>query len=158
MGVMSEGCPSVTSEKHMTWSMVWVLLDVSDELHNGTSHEVTLIDSISVTDGGHVFLEGQRHSQASLIWMFGHRQFLSSFWILEITRFTVSSIRSTLGLSVRGVFFRPHRGLVSGSCWSFFIGFTPVQQSLQEYLGVLVNDHFRWILRNILKRNSRMKS
>jgi hypothetical protein len=82
----------------MTRGLIGVLLDVSDELHNGTSHEVTLIDLVSVTDGGHVFLEGQRHPQASLIWMFGHRQFLSSFWILEITRFTVSSIRSSLGL------------------------------------------------------------
>ena len=82
----------------MTRGLIGVLLDVGDELHDGTSHEVTLINSISVTDGGHVFLEGQRHPQASLIWMFGHRQFLSSFWILEITRFTVSSIRSSLGL------------------------------------------------------------
>ena len=89
-------------------------MDVGDELHDGTSHEVTLIDSISVTDGGHVFLEGHRHPQAGLIWMFGHRQFLSSFWILEITRFTVSSIRSSLGLLVRGLDFRPHKVLASG--------------------------------------------
>ena len=102
------------SEKHMTRGLIGILLDVGDELHNGTSHEVTLINSISVTDGGHVFLEGQRHPQAGLIWMFSHRQFLSSFWILEITRFTVSSIRSSLGLLVRGFFVRPHRGLVSG--------------------------------------------
>ena len=61
-GVMSEGCPSVTSEKHMTWGLIGVSLDVIDELHDGTSHEVTLINLISVTDGGHVFLEGQRHS------------------------------------------------------------------------------------------------
>ncbi len=46
------------SEKHMRRGLIRVLLDVGDELHNGTSHEVTLIDSISVTDGGHVFLEG----------------------------------------------------------------------------------------------------
>ena len=52
----------VTSEKHMTRGLIGILLDVSDKLHDGTSHEVTLIDSISVTDGGHVFLEGQRHS------------------------------------------------------------------------------------------------
>ena len=58
MGVMSEGCPSVTSEKHMTRGLIGVLLDVSDELHDGTSHEVTLIDLVSVTYGGHVFLEG----------------------------------------------------------------------------------------------------
>jgi hypothetical protein len=158
MGVMSEGCPSVTSEKHMTWGLIGVSLDVSDELHNGTSHEVTLIDSISVTDGGHVLFEGQRHPQAGLIWMFGHRQFLSSFWILEITRSTVSIIRSSLGLWVRGIFFRLHKVLMSGFDWLFFMRFTPVQQSLQEYLGVLVNDSFRWILRNILKGNSRVKS
>ena len=90
--------------------------------------------------------------------MFGHRQFLSSFWILEITRFTVSSIRSSLGLWVRGLDFRPHKDLVSGSCWLFFIGFTPVQQSLQEYLGVLVHDPVRCNLENILKRNSKVKS
>ena len=85
--------------------------------------------------------------------MFGHRQFLSSFWILEITRFTVSSIRSSLGLLVRGLFVRPHRGLVSGFDWLFFMRFTPVQQSSQEYLGVLVHDPVRWILENILKGN-----
>ena len=75
--------------------------------------------------------------------MFGHRQFLSSFWILAITRFTVSSIRSSLGLLIRGLDFRPHKGLASGFDWSFFIGFAPVQQSSQEYLGVLVDDPVR---------------
>jgi len=84
--------------------------------------------------------------------MFGHRQFLSSFWILVITRFTVSSILSSLGLLVRDL-FRPHRGSVSGSDWSFFIGFTPVQHSSQEYLGVPVDDPIRLILENILKVN-----
>ena len=83
--------------------------------------------------------------------MFGHRQFLSSFWILEITRFTVSSILSSLGLLVRGSFFIPHKDLRSGSRWSFFIGSSPVQQSLQEYLGVLVGYPVRWISGNILK-------
>ena len=156
--VISERCPSVTSEKHMRWGLIRVLLDVSDELHDGTSHKVRLINSISVTDSGHVFLEGQRHPQASLVRMFCHRQFLSSFWILAITRFTVSSIRSSLGLLDRGIFVRPHRGLVSGSRWSFFIGWSPVQQSLQEYLGVLVHDPVRWISENILKRNPRLKS
>ena len=126
-------------------------MDVSDELHDGTSHEVTLIDTISVTDGGHVFLEGQRHPQTSLVGMFGHRQFLSSFWILVTIRVTVSSIRSSLGLLVRGIFFRPHMVLVSGSCWLFFIEQSPVQQSSQEYLGVPVDDPVRWILENILK-------
>lgn len=158
IGVMSEGCPSVISDEHISWGLIWVLLDVGNELHDGTSHEVTLIDSISVTDGGYVLFEGQRHPQAGLVRVFGHRQFLSSFWILEITRFTVSSIRSSLGLWVRGIFFRPHRSLVSGSDWSFFIGFTPVQQSLQEYLGVLVDDPFRWISRNTLKGNPDLMS
>ena len=85
--------------------------------------------------------------------MFGHRQFLSSFWILEITLFTVSSIRSSLGLLDEGFFTRPHRVLVSGSCWLFFIGSSPVQQSLQEYLGVLVDDPVRWVSGNILKES-----
>ena len=58
-------------------------------------------------------------------------------------RVTVSRIRSSFGLLVRGIFFRPHSVLVSGSCWLFFIGFTPVQQSLQEYLGILVDDPVR---------------
>ena len=83
--------------------------------------------------------------------MFSHRKFLSSFWILAITRFTVSSILSSLGLLVGGSFFRPHKDLESGSRWSFFIGASPVQQSLQEYLGVLLHDTVRWSLENILK-------
>ena len=66
---------------------------------------------------------------------------------------TVSSILSSLGLLVRGSFFRPHKDLASGSCWSFFIGSSPVQQSLQEYLGVLVDDPVRWISENILKES-----
>ena len=48
----------MTSEKHMTRGLIGVLIEVGDELHDGTSHEVTLIDLVSVTDGGHVFLEG----------------------------------------------------------------------------------------------------
>ena len=70
-----------------------------------------------------------------------------------ITRFTVSSIRSSLGLLVGGFFFRPHKDLESGSRWSFFIGSSPVQQSLQEYLGVLVDDPVRWVSENILKES-----
>ena len=77
--------------------------------------------------------------------------FLSSFWIREIIRFTVSTILSSFGLLVRGFLFRPNRGLKSGSRWSFFIGYSPVEQSLQEYLGVLVHDPVRWVLINILK-------
>ena len=149
--VVSEGYPSITSDEHLTWILIWVLLDVGDELHDGTSHEVRFIDLVSVTDGGHVFLEGQRHPQAGLVRVFGHRHFLSSFWILAIIRLTVSRIRFSFDLLVRGLFVRPHKGLVSGSCWLFFIGFTPVQQSLQEYLGVLVDDPVRWISSNILK-------
>ena len=156
-GVMSEGYPSVTSEKHMTWGLIGVSVHGGNELNDGTSHEVWFINLVTVTDGGHVFLEGQRHPQAGLVRVFGHWQFLSSFWILVTIRVTVSSIRSSLGLLVRGLFVRPHRGLMSGSCWLFFIRFTPVQQSLQEYLGVLVDDPVWWVSRNILMVNSRMK-
>ena len=108
---------------------------------------------ILVTDGGHLVLEDFWKSETGLVWMFLHRCFLSSFWILEITRFTVSSILSSLGLLIRGSFFRPHKDLRSGSCWSFFIGSSPVQQSLQEYLGVLVGYPVRWISGNILKES-----
>jgi hypothetical protein len=133
-------------------------LDALDELHDGTSHEVTLVDLVSVTDGGHVFLEGQRHPQASLVGVFGHRQFLSSFWILVIIRLTVSRMRFSFDLLDRGFFVRPHKGLSSGFRWSFFIGYSPVMQSLQEYLGVLVDDPVRWISKNVLKVNSKEKS
>ena len=51
---------------------------------------------------------------------------------------TVSRILSSLGLLDGVLFLSPNKVLSLGSCWSFFIGFTPVQQSLQEYLGVLV--------------------
>ena len=70
-----------------------------------------------------------------------------------ITLFTVSSIRFSFGLLDGVLFWSPNRILSLGFCWSFFIGFTPVQQSLQEYLGLLVNDPVEWILENILKRN-----
>ena len=106
---------------------------------------------IPVTDGGHLVFEDFWKSETGLVWVFLHRCFLSSFWILEITRFTVSSILSSLGLLVRGSFFRPHKDLRSGSCWSLFIGSSPVQQSLQEYLGVLMHDPVRWVSENILK-------
>ena len=49
------------SEKHMTRGLIGVLLDVGDELRDGTSHEITLVNLVSITDGGHIFLEGQRH-------------------------------------------------------------------------------------------------
>ena len=70
-----------------------------------------------------------------------------------ITLFTVSSIRSSFGLLDGVLFWSPNRILSLGFCWSFFIGFTPFQQSLQEYLGLLVDDAVRWISGNILKRN-----
>jgi len=70
-----------------------------------------------------------------------------------ITLFTVSSIRFSFGLLDGVLFCSPNSILSLGFCWSFFIGFTPVQQSLQEYLGVLVDDSVEWILENILKRN-----
>ena len=60
--------------------------------------------------------------------------------ILETIRLTVSRMRFSFDLLDRGFFIRPHKGLSSGSCWSFFMGYPPVQQSLQEYLGVLVHD------------------
>jgi hypothetical protein len=126
-------------------------LDVGDELYDGASHEVRFVDLVSVTDGGHIFLEGQWHPQAGLVGVFGHRHFLSSFWILVIIRLTVSRIRFSFDLLDRGFFVRPHKGLSSGSCWSFFIGYSPVQQSLQEYLGGLVHDPVRWISSNTLK-------
>ena len=70
--------------------------------------------------------------------MFSHRHLSFVVCIRVIIRFTVSSIRSSFGL-LDGVFFlSPNRVLSLGFCWSFFIGFTPVQQSLQEYLGVSV--------------------
>ena len=97
-----------------------------------------MVDLILVTDGGDLFLQNIWKSQTSLVWVFLHRYFLSSFWILETIRLTVSRMRFSFGLLDRDFFFRPHRVLVSGFRWSFFIGFTPVQQSLQEYLGVLV--------------------
>ena len=70
--------------------------------------------------------------------MFLHRHFLSSFCIRETSRLPVSRILSSLGLLDGVLFLSPDRVLSLGFCWSFFIGFTPVQQSLQEYLGVLV--------------------
>ena len=68
-----------------------------------------------------------------------------------ITLFTVSSIRFSFGLLDGVLFWSPNWVLSLGFCWSFFIGFTPVQQSLKEYLGVLLYDTVRWILENILK-------
>ena len=70
--------------------------------------------------------------------MFDHRHFSFSVCILVIIRFTVSRILSSLGLLDGVLFLSPNRVLSLGFWWSFFIGFTPVQQSLQEYLGVLV--------------------
>ena len=69
--------------------------------------------------------------------------FLSSFWIRWITRFTVSRILSSLGLLDGVLFLSPNRVLSLEFCWSFFIGYSPVQQSLQEYLGVLVGNHMK---------------
>ena len=104
-----------------------------------------------ITDGGHLVFEKDRESKTGLVVVFLHMKFLSSFWIREIIRFTVSTILSSFGLLVRGFLFRPHGGLKSGSRWSFFIGYSPVEQSLQEYLGVLVGYPVRWVSKNILK-------
>ena len=68
-----------------------------------------------------------------------------------ITLFTVSSIRSSFGLLDGVLFLSPNRILSLGFCWLFFIGCTPVQQSLQEYLGVLVHDPVRSVSGIILK-------
>ena len=57
-------------------------------------------------------------------------------------------MRFSFDLLDRGLFVRPHKGLSSDSCWSFFMGYSPVQQSLQEYLGVLVGnpmEPWRWV-------------
>ena len=110
-----------------------------------------MVDLILVADGGHLFLEDFWESQTGLVWVFLHKYFLSSFWILETIRLTVSRMRFFLGLLDRGFFFRPHKGVSSGSCWSFVMGYPPVQQSLQEYLGVLVDDPVRCVSSNILK-------
>ena len=147
--------PVVTdaSDEHIPWCLFWIGANVGYELCNCFSHQVWFIHLILIANGGHVFFEGQRHPKTRLVRVFGHRQFLSSFWILEITRFTVSSIRFSFGLLDGVLFCSPNWILSLGFCWSFFIRFTPVQQSLQEYLGVLVDDSVEWILENILKRN-----
>ena len=115
------------------------------------SHQVRLIDLIGVADDGHLFLEKDRESKTGLVVEFLHMKFLLSSWIREIIRFTVSTILSSFGLLVRGFLFRPHGSLKSGSRWSFFIGYSPVEQSLQEYLGVLVHDPVRSVSGIILK-------
>ena len=66
-----EDIPNV-SDEHMPWGLIRVLLNISDELHDGTSHEIWLINLELVTDGGHVFLEDQRHPQAGLVMVFFH--------------------------------------------------------------------------------------
>ena len=134
-----------SSDEHIPWVRFWCVVHFLNELSDGTSHEVWFIDFMFSAYGVHVFFKCLGHTQACLVRVFLHRQFLSSFWILVTIRLTISSIRSSLGLLVSGIFFRPHRGLVSGFDWLFFIGFTPVQQSSQEYLGVLVHDPVRWI-------------
>ena len=106
--------------------LVWVSFDVLNELDDCFTHQVRFIDSILVADGGHVFLEGQRHSQASLVRVFDHRHFLSSFWILVITRFTVSRILSSLGLLDGVLFLSPNKVLSLEFSWSFVIGYSPV--------------------------------
>ena len=65
--------------------------------------------------------------------------FLSSFWIRWIPRFTVSRILSSFGLLDRVLFLSPNKVLSLEFSWSFFIGYSPVSQSLQEYLGVQTN-------------------
>ena len=126
------------SDKHESIHIILVVRVSLNELRDCTSHEVWFIYLIFLTDGGHWVSENFRHSQAGLVGVFLHRHFLSSFCIRETSRFTVSRILSSLGLLDGVLFLSPNRVLSLGFWWSFFIGFTPVQHSLQEYLGVLV--------------------
>ena len=72
---------SFQSDEHQLPIILWVRIDGLNELGYRTSHQVGLINVIFVTNGGHLVLEGQRHSQAGLVWVFDHMHFLSSFWI-----------------------------------------------------------------------------
>ena len=145
---MSEGCENTLqfkdlsdlSNEHILPIILWILSVFLTELTDCASHQVGMVDLILVADGGHLFLEDFWKSQTGLVWVFLHRHFLSSFWILVIIRLTVSRMRFSFDLLDRGLFVRPHKGLSSDSCWSFFMGYSPVQQSLQEYLGVLVGN------------------
>ena len=89
---MSEGYPRDTkinytqgvsdvSDKQQLPIIRWVRIDGLNELDNCFSHQVGLVNVIFVTNGGHFVLEGQRHPQAGLVWVFDHMHFLSSFWI-----------------------------------------------------------------------------
>ena len=125
------------SDKHESVHIVLVVRVRLNELRDCTSHEVWFIYLIFLTDGGHWVSENFRHSQTGLVGVFLHRYFLSSFCIWETSRLTVSIILSSLGLLDGVLFLSPNRVLSFGLCWAFFIGFSPVQQSLQEDLGVL---------------------
>jgi len=63
---------SDVSDEHGLPIVLWIRIDGLNELGYRTSHQVRLVNVIFVTDGGHVFFEGQRHSQASLVGMFDH--------------------------------------------------------------------------------------
>jgi hypothetical protein len=139
------------SDEHQLPIVFCVLSVGLNELRDCTTHQVGLVDLVGVTDVGHLIFEDFRHFQASLVWMFLHRRFLSSFRILETIRLTVSRIRCSFGLLDKDLFLRPHKCLESGSWWSFFMGYPPVQSSLQEYLGVLVHDPVKCVSSNILK-------
>ena len=65
---MSEGYPwntvitytqgvSDVSDEHQLPIILWVRIDGLNELRYRTTHQVGLIDSIGVADGGHLFLE-----------------------------------------------------------------------------------------------------
>ena len=145
-------------DEHQLPIIRWVRIDVLNELDNCFTHQIGLIDLIGVADGGHLVFEKGRKTKTGLVVVFLHMHFLSSFWIRVIIRFTVSSILFPFGLLDGVLFLSPNRVLSLELCWSFFIGCTPVQQSLQEYLGVLVDDSVEWISGNILKIGSRVKS
>ena len=58
LDVISVGYPSIPSDEHVSWVLVWVSFDVLNELDDCFTHQVRFIDLELVTDGGHVFLEG----------------------------------------------------------------------------------------------------
>ena len=48
---------SDVSDEHQLPIILWVRIDGLNELGYRTTHQVGLIDSIGVADGGHLFLE-----------------------------------------------------------------------------------------------------
>ena len=48
---------SDVSDEHQLPIILWVRIEGLNELGNRTTHQVGFVDSIGVTDGGHLFLE-----------------------------------------------------------------------------------------------------